>query len=159
MLNAFAILIFEQELAKELAEQDVERKKLEGMSQREREMKMLEGIMVRGANEERVDEAIEMIMHDRHAEETASLITAQYEERTRVIRQSLEDLLQRKRLEVDEALSRAKEENLDENKINEIVEQIGKKYKLLQSETQRSAADDLESKHANQQLELRYVQN
>jgi hypothetical protein len=81
-----SILIFEQELAKELAEQDVERKKLEGMSQREREMKMLEGIMVRGANEERVDEAIEMIMHDRHAEETASLITAQYEERTRVIR-------------------------------------------------------------------------
>ena len=62
-------------------------------------------------------------------------------------------------MEVDEALSRAKEENLDENKINEIVEQIGKKYKLLQSETQRSAADDLESKHANQQLELRYVQN
>jgi hypothetical protein len=60
------------------------------------------------------------------------------------IGQSLEDLLQRKRSEVDEALSRAKEENLDENKINEIVEQIGKKYKLLQSETQRSAADDLE---------------
>ena len=60
-------------------------------------MKMLEGIMVRGANEERVDEAIEMIMHDRHAKETADLITRQYEERTRVIRQAMEDLLARKR--------------------------------------------------------------
>ena len=55
----------EDELARELAAQQEERKKLEGMSQREKEMNMLEGIMVRGANEERVDEAIEMIMHER----------------------------------------------------------------------------------------------
>ena len=148
----------EEELAKELAAQESERKKLEGMSQREREMKMLEGIMVRGANEERVDEAIEMIMHDRHAEETASLITTQYEERTRVIRQSLEDLLTRKRVEVDEALSRAKEENMPEAKMTDMVEQIGKKYKLLQQEAQRSAADDLEEKHSKQQLDLRQAQ-
>ena len=39
----------EEEQARELAAQEEERKKLDGMSSREREMKMLEGIMVRGA--------------------------------------------------------------------------------------------------------------
>lgn len=148
----------EEELAQELATQQVERKKLEGMSQREKEMKMLEGIMVRGANEERVDEAIEMIMHERHAEETAVLITAQYEERTRVIRQQLEDLLQRKRAELDEAISNGKAENKSEQEITDRVEDISKKYSLLQAETQRSAADNLETKHSQAQLDLRQQQ-
>ncbi len=148
----------EEERAREQAAQDEERRKLEGMSSREREMKMLEGIMVRGANEERVDEAIEMIMHDRHAKETADLITRQYEERTRVIRQAMEDLLARKRAEIEEVITKLKDEGASETKITETVEEVGKKYAMLQAEAQRSAADDLETKHSQAQLDLRQQQ-
>merc|ERR1711871_626859 len=100
----------DEEEARELSAQEEERKKLEGMSARDREMKMLEGIMIRGANEERVDEAIEMIMHDRHASETADLISAQYEERTRMIRAAMEDILTRKRNEIDNTIAKMKDE-------------------------------------------------
>ena len=99
-----------------------------------------------------------MIMHDRHASETADLISAQYEERTRVIRSAMEDLLSRKRAEIDDTIAKMKDEGTDESKIAQAVEQIGKKYKMLQSEVQRSAADDLETKHSQAQLDLRQRQ-
>jgi uncharacterized membrane-anchored protein YhcB (DUF1043 family) len=83
------------------------------------------------------------------------LITAQYEERTRVIRQQLEDLLQRKRADIEEAIETGKGEHKSEKDIADMVEDIGKKYTLLQAETSRSAADNLESKHSQGQLDLR----
>ena len=98
-------------------------------------------------------------MHDRHASETADLISAQYEERTRVIRTAMEDLLGRKRTEIDDEIAKLKDEGTnDEGKIAQAVEQIGKKYALLQAEVQRSAADDLETKHSQAQLDLRQRQ-
>merc|ERR1711871_46344 len=148
----------DEEQARELAAQEEERKKLESMSSREREMRMLEGIMIRGANEERVDEAIEMIMHDRHASETADLISAQYEERTRMIRAAMEDILTRKRNEIDNTIAKMKDEDASEERIAQAVEQIGKKYALLQAEVQRSAGDDLETKHSQARLDLRQRQ-
>jgi hypothetical protein len=100
-----------------------------------------------------------MIMHDRHASETADLISAQYEERTRVICTAMEDLLGRKRTEIDDTIAKLKDEGTsDEGKITQAVEQIGKKYALLQAEVQRSAADDLETKHSQAQLDLRQRQ-
>ena len=109
-------------------------------------------------NEERVDEAIEMIMHDRHASETADLISAQYEERTRMIRAAMEDVLSRKRGEIDNTIANLKDEGADESRITQAVEQIGRKYALLQAEVQRSAAEDLETKHSQAQLDLRQRQ-
>ena len=100
-----------------------------------------------------------MIMHDRHATETADLISAQYEERTRVIQQAMQDILDRKRAEIDDTISKIKDSgDYAESQISSAVEQIGKKYALLQAEVQRSAADDLETKHSQAQLDLRQRQ-
>merc|ERR1711871_1486462 len=114
--------------------------------------------MVRGASEDRIDEAIEMIMHDRHAHETADLIASQYEERTQVIRNAMEDLLSRKRAEIDQVIEKLQAEGASEDRVIAMTEEISKKYAVLQNEVQKSAADDLEIKHSQEQLDLRQRQ-
>ena len=86
----------QDEMREELREQEKERHELQAKSAKEIETKMLEGIMIRGTDENRIDEAIEIVMHDRHAKETSYLIAQQYDERTKVLRDAMEDLFERK---------------------------------------------------------------
>merc|ERR1711988_727437 len=85
-----------EEMQEEMREQEKERHEQEAKTAKVVEAKMLEGIMIRGADENRIDEVIEIVMHDRHAQETSHLISRQYDERTGVLREAMEDLFERK---------------------------------------------------------------
>ena len=114
--------------------------------------------MVRGASEDHIDEAIEMVMHDRHAQETADLISAQYDERSSMIRSSMDELIERKKIERDELIERLHSAGASEDKVNKGLDELQHKYDMLMDEMQRSGVTDLEAKHAEQQIELRQRQ-
>merc|ERR1711871_1149005 len=128
----------QDEMREELREQEKERHELQAKSAKEIETKMLEGIMIRGTDENRIDEAIEIVMHDRHAKETSYLIAQQYDERTKVLRDAMEDLFERKANERAQILARVKEDNT--------------------SDVQLEATSALDKRHAEEQLALRQRQ-
>ena len=118
----------------------------------------LEGIMIRGTDENRIDEAIEIVMHDRHAKETAHLIAQQYDERTKVLRDAMEDLFQRKSNERAQILARVKEDNISDDQATKTLAEMEAKYEVLQSDVQLEATSALDKRHAEEQLALRQRQ-
>ena len=122
------------------------------------ETKMLEGIMIRGTDENRIDEAIEIVMHDRHAKETSYLIAQQYDERTKVLRDAMEDLFERKANERAQILARVKEDNISDDQATKILAEMEAKYEVLQSDVQLEATSALDKRHAEEQLALRQRQ-
>merc|ERR1711871_72965 len=148
----------QEELQEELKEQENERHEQEGKTAKMVEVKMLEGIMVRGADENRLDEAIEMVMHDRHANETSNLISKQYSERTSVLKEALQDLFARKARERADILDKLKAENADDAHIEKVLAQLEDKYQLLQTNVQMDAISSLDQRHAEEQLALRQQQ-
>ena len=148
----------QEEMQDEMREQEKERHDQEGKTAKAAEVKMLEGIMIRGADENRIDEAIEMVMHERHAKETSNLISRQYSERTSVLKEALEDLFVRKAKERTEMLDRLKAENAEEAIVLKALEQLEDKYQVLQSNVQMDATSTLDKHHAEEQLALRQQQ-
>merc|ERR1711968_325771 len=145
-------------MAIELRQQEAERQRLESEAMKEKEMKMLEGIMIRGADEQRIDEAIELVMHERHAKETANLIAAQYDERSSLLKTSMESLIEKKKEERDEVLEKLHNDGASDAKINKALDEIQHKYDILMDDMQRSGVSELEKKHADQQIALRQQQ-
>merc|ERR1712196_88882 len=118
----------QDEMREELREQEKERHELQTKSAKEVETKMLEGIMIRGTDENRIDEAIEIVMHDRHAKETSYLIAQQYDERTKVLRDAMEDLFERKSNERAQILARVKEDNISDDQATKTLAEMEAKY-------------------------------
>jgi len=147
-----------EEMQEEMREQEKERHEQEAKTSKEVEAKMLEGIMIRGADENRIDEAIEIVMHDRHAKETSHLISQQYDERTSVLTEAMEDLFQRKARERTAMLGKMKADNVDEAHVVKAIEQLEAKYEVLQSDVQIEATSALDKRHAEEQLDLRQRQ-
>merc|ERR1711988_401658 len=148
----------QEEMQEEMREQEKERHEQEAKTSKEVEAKMLEGIMIRGADENRIDEAIEIVMHDRHAKETSHLISQQYDERTSVLTEAMEDLFQRKARERTAMLGKMKADNVDEAHVVKAIEQLEAKYEVLQSDVQIEATSALDKRHAEEQLDLRQRQ-
>ena len=146
------------EMQDEVREQEKERHDVESDTSKKLEAKMLEGIMIRGADENRIDEAIEIVMHDRHAKEASDLLSEQYTERTSVLKEALEDLFSRKARERAALIDKLKAEAVDEAHIDKELAKMEDKYAILQTNVQMEATSTLDQKHAEAQLTLRQRQ-
>merc|ERR1711871_230781 len=147
-----------EEMKEELQEQEKERHEQENSAAKAMEVNMLKGILIRGADENRLDDAIEIVMHDRHAKETSNLISRQFSERTEVLKEAMQDLFKRKGNERLEIVSKLKSENATDDHIEKALLQLEEKYELLQNNVQMDAISSLDKRHAEEQLALRQRQ-
>ena len=90
--------------------------------------------------------------------ETSHLISQQYDERTSVLTEAMEDLFQRKARERTAMLGKMKADNVDEAHVVKAIEQLEAKYEVLQSDVQIEATSALDKRHAEEQLDLRQRQ-
>merc|ERR1711871_383924 len=79
-------------------------------------------------------------------------------ERTKVLRDAMEDLFERKANERAQILARVKEDNTSDDQATKILAEMEAKYEVLQSDVQLEATSALDKRHAEEQLALRQRQ-
>jgi hypothetical protein len=107
---------------------------------------------------DKAGEAIEMIMQQRHTTETADLIARQYAERAKVLKAGLELLFERKREEQADMMEALREAGATQSDVESALQALQRKYDEEKSRTERAVIEDIEVKHAQEQLALRQRQ-
>lgn len=103
-------------------------------------------------------ETVEAVMQQRHGRETSTLLSKQYADRTRKLRQLLESSEGELRLRLDEELSELESLGASPEEVEARRQQITAEHKAQQEEAESSLREQLEAKHARQQLTLRQRQ-
>lgn len=102
-----------------------------------------------------VHDAIDVVLHGRHARELADLIARQYNERTDAIRIALEDVFARRRDEKLAAASAARESGASDDAVVAAMKAVDEQFELEAESAKITSLNLLEARHANEQVELR----
>lgn len=146
----------DEEVAVKAAEQQRQAAEREAKAAQEREKAALAAILEAGqADRARAGDAVEAVLAERHARETADLLAAQYSERSSAMRRELENVLDGKREERDDTVVRMKEAGADDDAIDAALADLDEKWRVKQRQTEERVLEQLEVGHAKQQLMLR----
>lgn len=103
-------------------------------------------------------ETVEAVMQQRHGRETSTLLAKQYADRTRKLRRLLESHEEELQLRLDDELSGLEEEGATPEEIEARKAAITEEHHSQRLEAEAQLREQLEAKHARQQLSLRQRQ-
>jgi len=132
---------------------------IESLTASQREKQALLDVLEDGSlTPDRKAEAIEAVLGQRHARETAELMAQQYQERQNRKKALLEGLYEEKRGEMADAVDAAKTDGASAAEIAEVMQQINDSYKSRIANETGALSQELEGQHASEMITLRQRQ-
>ena len=107
---------------------------------------------------ERKADAIEAVLGERHARETAELLAAQYAERQARRKAMLETLYEEKRGIIAEAVEEAREGGASDAEVDELIAGLQQEFEGRAAAEGAELGREMEAEHARQVIELRQRQ-
>lgn len=149
----------EEELAAKVAEQQRQAAELEAQAAQQREKAALAAALrTPEMDESAKTDAIEAVLTSRHSQETANLLAAQLGERSAALRRALEDVLDSKREAEAALLDKLSAEGASQVQIDQALGELSAEYVGKQDAARETVLQELEVRHAREQLDLRQRQ-
>ena len=132
---------------------------VEAAAARQRETEALKAVLTEGGvSADRKADAIETVLGERHAVETAQLLAEQYEERQNRKKALLEGLYEEKRGEMAELMDDLKRQGADDAAVAEAEDKFNQRWSTQIATAEASLAAEVEGKHNSEQISLRQRQ-
>jgi len=164
----------ERELEEAADRAAAKKRELEAEEERRRERRALQAVLaVHGAGDDADDaaslaaslaaaggagrsgETVEVVLRNRHSRETSEMLERQYAERARRLRDALETVFEDKHAAKTELMSRLEERGAAAGEEEEELRALEQTYGARRAEEEERIGDELEGKHAQEQLDLR----
>lgn len=147
----------QEDLEKELEEQKREAEELKKDREKEEEKNLLMSAL-QVVPEEEIEEAIELVLEQRHSKETTDMLRRHYVERSQILRDALESLFQEKIMQRNKLQKEMNAEGRLPEEINAAIKELELQYEAKQNEVEHKVRSEVEARHAEELLELRQRQ-
>jgi hypothetical protein len=148
----------EQEMEEAARRAEEKRREMEAEEAKQREKEALRAVLEGQDEGKNKGDAVELVMQERHARETSELLTKQYNEREKLLRDALEGLFEAKNQARGDAVTALEERHAKQAEIDAELSSIDATFAARQAEVEAEMRERLETRHANEQLELRMRQ-
>ena len=105
-----------------------------------------------------INEAVQMILKERHDQEMTALLTANFDERITALRQAVEKVIEEKSNAKIALVERLSEESASNEKISQELLRLDSDFNQKQLQAEKNATAALEEKHLRSQLDLKKQQ-
>lgn len=150
-----------KDLAATKAAEEAALAKLQAAATANGEREALEQLLADGhsvLSRDQAGAAVEALLRERHTKESNDQLATQYAERSRVLRETLEEVLDDKAAAREELLEALKEAHAGEGEVAGELARLEDEFNVVQADAEKRALESLEVHHAGAQLQLKQRQ-